>query len=209
MLRLAICVLLLAGLLPARADEPAPTPAPADQAPAPPGSTPPGSEPPSATPPSAAPPGPTSSAPTPPGGPPGAAPAPAAQSPAPPANQPPPVSHEHMQQDEAASILGRDVKGPKGEAIGKIVNVLVDADGQPRAAVIDFGGFLGVGMRKIAVAWRALHFTPMPNGKPQITLDMTPDQIKATPEYTASDKPVIVAAPPRPGIPEPQPAGPR
>jgi PRC-barrel domain len=120
----------------------------------------------------------------------------------------PPVSHEHMQQDEATSVLGRDVKGPSGDTLGKIVNVLVDESGQPRAAVIDFGGFMGVGSRKIAVAWRALHFSTAPGGKPQITLDMTADQIKATPEFTATDKPVTVAAPPRPGTPNPEPAGP-
>ena len=37
---------------------------------------------------------------------------------------------------------------------------LVDGQGMARAAIIDFGGFLGVGSRKIAVAWQALHFVP-------------------------------------------------
>ena len=44
--------------------------------------------------------------------------------------------------------------------MGRIVDVLVDRSGQVRAAIIDFGGFLGVGSRKIAVDWNALHFPP-------------------------------------------------
>src|SRR5580700_2061325 len=54
---------------------------------------------------------------------------------------------------EALGILGRDVRGAADENMGRIVDVLVDPSGQARAAVIDFGGFLGVGSRKIAVAW--------------------------------------------------------
>src|ERR1700731_1029602 len=61
---------------------------------------------------------------------------------------------------EAASVLGRPVRGPDGHDVGRIVDVLVDQAGHPRAAVIDFGGFMGVGSRKIAVDWHLLHFTP-------------------------------------------------
>src|SRR5260221_7166387 len=45
--------------------------------------------------------------------------------------------------------------------MGMVVDVLVDSDGRPRAAIIDFGGFLGVGSRKIAVDWRLLQFKPV------------------------------------------------
>ena len=44
--------------------------------------------------------------------------------------------------------------------MGRVVDIVVDSAGQVRAAVIDFGGFLGVGSRKIAVDWNALHFPP-------------------------------------------------
>ena len=40
-----------------------------------------------------------------------------------------------------------------------------------RAAIIDFGGFLGVGSRKIAVAWQALHFVPQAEKRYGIVLD--------------------------------------
>jgi hypothetical protein len=90
-------------------------------------------------------------------------------------------------------ILGKDVKSAKGEDMGRIVDVIVDRSGQTRAAIIDFGGFLGVGSRRIAVDWNALHFEPQQKGD-QVTLDLTRDQVRAAPEYK-EDKPVVVLGP--------------
>jgi hypothetical protein len=99
-----------------------------------------------------------------------------------------------MAPDEAEAILGRAVTDPAGKDLGHLVDVLVDSAGQPQAAVIDFGGFLGVGSRKVAVHWSTLRFNPA-DGKHKITLDMTPDQIKAAPEFTNSDRPAPVVTP--------------
>lgn len=97
--------------------------------------------------------------------------------------------------DEAAGILGRAVHGPDGQQIGRIVDVIVDQTGRPRAAVIDFGGFMGVGSRKVAVDWSTLHFAPGDPANP-VTLDLTPDQIKAAPEYHYDgDRPAAVVKP--------------
>jgi hypothetical protein len=98
--------------------------------------------------------------------------------------------------DQALAILGHKVADAEGKDIGRLVDVLVSDQGQPQAAVIDFGGFLGVGTRKIAVQWSALHFAPA-DAKHPITLDLTQDQIKAAPEYkdVAKAAPVVVAPP--------------
>jgi hypothetical protein len=119
----------------------------------------------------------------------------ATPTPANPATPPPPpqtvpevtVLNTH----EVEGILGREVRSAANEDMGRIVDVLVDRTGQVRAAIIDFGGFLGVGSRKIAVDWNALHF-PAP-GKPDqfISLELTRDQVKAAPEYQ-DGKPVVV-----------------
>ena len=87
-------------------------------------------------------------------------------------------------------ILGKEVRSPTGENMGRIVDVIVDRSGQTRAALIDFGGFLGVGSRKIVVDWSALHFSPKGKSE-QVTVDLTRDQLKAAPEYR-SGKPVVV-----------------
>jgi hypothetical protein len=68
---------------------------------------------------------------------------------------------------------------------------VVDRTGQVRAAVIDFGGFLGVGSRKIAVDWNALSFPRPGDTAGRVILEFTRDQVKAGPEYQ-DGKPVVV-----------------
>lgn len=94
----------------------------------------------------------------------------------------------------ASGILGRAVKGADGKDMGRIVDVIVDTSGQVRAAVIDFGGFLGVGSRKIAVDWKALHFNGAVKRGDDVRLELTRDQIKAAPEYKEG-KPLVVIGP--------------
>lgn len=103
----------------------------------------------------------------------------------------PPASVTVIDSVEAHGILGRDVRSPANENMGRIVDVIVDRAGKSRAAVIDFGGFLGVGSRKIVVDWNALHFWNVANKDESITLELTRDQVKAAPEYK-EDKPMIV-----------------
>lgn len=96
---------------------------------------------------------------------------------------------------------------------GRIVDVLVGDGGLPRAAVIEFGGFMGVGNRRVAVTWLSLTFNPAAR---TIMLDMTMDQIRAIPKFREPGRPagppVSVAIPPPgplPGTrPPPIPRGP-
>jgi hypothetical protein len=92
---------------------------------------------------------------------------------------------------DAHGILGRDVRSPTNENMGRISDVIVDRGGIVRAAVIDFGGFLGVGSRKIVVDWNALHFWNVADKTASISLELTRDQVKAAPEYK-EDQPIIV-----------------
>jgi len=57
--------------------------------------------------------------------------------------------------------------------------------------VIDFGGFLGVGSRKIVVDWNALRFGRVANKGDSITLELTKKQVMAAPEYKEG-KPIVV-----------------
>ncbi len=97
-----------------------------------------------------------------------------------------------LNKHEVDGVLGREVRSATDEDMGRIVDVLVDRDGQVRAAIIDFGGFLGVGSRKIAVDWNTLHF-PQP-GKPggRIALELTRDQVKTAPEYKEGKAVVVL-----------------
>ena len=119
--------------------------------------------------------------------------------PPPPPNAPPamvPIAKE-----DASAILGRPVLDAQGDVVGRITDVLVDAAGQVLAAVVDVGGFLGVGQRRIAVAWPALRFDPASR---TIKLSMGAPELAAAPEYKPNAPGNVVAtptdaSPPNPG----------
>jgi hypothetical protein len=97
------------------------------------------------------------------------------------------------------ALLGKEVRSINGERMGTIVNLLVDDAGQLRAAVIDFGGFLGVGVRRIAVDWKALHFD-LYQKSARIIADLTRDELKSAAEFKDGEPAFIVgaASPPTP-----------
>ena len=77
--------------------------------------------------------------------------------------------------------------------------MLVNPDGSVKAAVVEFGGFLGIGTRKIAIAWSDLRFDS--EGKQLIaTLDIPRDQLRLAPEYKP-DAPGIVTKVTEPLLP--------
>ena len=114
-----------------------------------------------------------------------------------PATQPPEIAKPAVTilgSRQAQSVLGKEVRSAANEDMGRIVDVVVDSAGQVRAAVIDFGGFLGVGSRKIAVDWNALHFPPASDPQGIVTLELTRDQVKAAPEYKDKQTVIVLGA---------------
>ena len=105
----------------------------------------------------------------------------AAAKPAPPSAAPA-VARPPTPKNQADSLLGKEVYGADGAQMGLVTNVLIDRDGHPIALVIDFGGFLGVGSRKIAIDWHLMRFHPGDKDKP-VTLSLSKDQLKSAPEY--------------------------
>jgi hypothetical protein len=87
------------------------------------------------------------------------------------------------------SVLGKDVATLREGDSGRVIDLLIDRDGNIRAAVVEFGGFLGIGTRKIAVDWTAFQFA----GK-SILVDVTRDQLRAAAEYKTSEPPFVVQA---------------
>ena len=95
---------------------------------------------------------------------------------------------------EVTSILGKKVQGPKGEDLGRIVDVLADGSGQVRVAIIDFGGFLGVGTRRIAVDWPLLRFDPNARDK-NLILSLSREKLQSAPEYKDAKRPQVLMPP--------------
>ncbi len=113
---------------------------------------------------------------------------------APAATPPPPVvSAQQVAPIELTGLLGHAVIGGAGTEIGRIVDLLVDGQGRVRAVVVDVGGFMGVGNRKVAVAWAALRFAVSEKG-PVMSIVIPPDRIKAWAEYIPGRPVAILGA---------------
>jgi hypothetical protein len=127
-----------------------------------------------------------------------------AQTPAPSA----PPSAAILDPRTVQTVLGKEVRSPADENMGRIVDILVDRSGQVRAAVIDFGGFLGVGSRKIAVDWSILRFGSEEKSD-RIVVDLTQAQVKAAPEYKEGKPVIVLGTSPAMPVAEPGPASPQ
>lgn len=94
------------------------------------------------------------------------------------------------------SVLGREVTPPKGKGVesGRIIDVLIDAEGEVHAFVVEFGGFLGIGTRKVAVDRAAFQFAA---GK--IFVEISAPQLQSAREWTRGQPPDVVKAASPPG----------
>jgi hypothetical protein len=135
-----------------------------------------------------------------------AAPAPAAQAP-PVANPPSPTPSAGAATGQtsalvvndagAQTVMGLPVQTSKGEDLGHVVDIVAGRNGALLAAIVDFGGFLGVGSRKIAVDWGSLHF-PKTGALTKLVADLPLEQLRSAPAYKPGEAIVIMGAPQAP-----------
>jgi hypothetical protein len=99
-------------------------------------------------------------------------------------------AEEPVPKSRLVSILGREVTNREGDS-GRVIDVLVDLDGYSGAVVVEFGGFMGIGSRKIAVAWGALRFV-REGSRTLLTVDVSRERIRDTPEYKPNEPPTVL-----------------
>lgn len=78
-------------------------------------------------------------------------------------------------------LVGRRVVNPRGEYLGRIEDVMLDAaEGRVAYVVLSFGGFLGIGNKLFAYPWSAfqIHET-----EPHVILDVTKETLEAGPGF--------------------------
>ena len=122
-------------------------------------------------------------------------PRPAEQSPQPQPAQPAEGSaqkpaSEGVRKAQLLSILGRDVTNKNGDG-GRLIDVLVDLEGQSAAVVVEFGGFMGIGSRKVAVDWSALRFV-RDGDRTALVLDISREQIRDAAEYKPNEPAAVL-----------------
>jgi hypothetical protein len=81
-------------------------------------------------------------------------------------------------------LVGQRVYGPNGEDVGEISAVTIGADNMISAAVIDVGGFLGMGEKPVALSADMLRMVPNTDGNgTMLRVSMTQEQMEALPTY--------------------------
>jgi hypothetical protein len=102
------------------------------------------------------------------------------------------TSRFQLRSPRLEGLMGKEIRTPEN-AHGRIVDLLVDEQGQVRAAVIEVGGFLGIGTRKVAVEWSIVHVDA--NGpSPVLFVDASNEALRRTPEYKTGDPVVLLKA---------------
>lgn len=92
------------------------------------------------------------------------------------------------------ALMGKRLSGPAGEELGRLVDIVVDGEGRPLAVVVDVGGFMGLGMRRVALAWGLLRFRAEPETV-RLSVEISPERVTAAPEYRPGDPASILSLP--------------
>ncbi len=83
----------------------------------------------------------------------------------------------------AEELNGTTVYGAGDEDIGAIGDVILSDSGEVDAVIIDFGGFLGIGTKPVAVSFENLTFLRDGDGNLVLRTNLTREQLEAAPEY--------------------------
>ena len=83
----------------------------------------------------------------------------------------------------SSETIGQAVYNRTDERIGEVGELLIDSSGRILAAVVGVGGFLGIGERSVAIAYRAFEMSRGPDGKPRLVINVDKATLKNAPEY--------------------------
>ena len=80
-----------------------------------------------------------------------------------------------------SKLLSAEVRNDRDEKIGKIDDIIVTADGTLSVAIVEVGGFIGLGAHRVAVPVRQLVLSPT---APKVVLPgASKDALKGLPEF--------------------------
>lgn len=84
-----------------------------------------------------------------------------------------------------SELKGIDVMNPKGETVGELDDLMLVGKDRVVFAIIEVGGFLGIGSHLIAVPYKSLEIS---NGGKRIVLPgASKEQVKGLPEFKYKD----------------------
>ncbi|HLT91108.1 MAG TPA: PRC-barrel domain-containing protein [Woeseiaceae bacterium] len=91
------------------------------------------------------------------------------------------ASLESMSADQ---LVGKPIVSQEGEEIGDIQEIVTDPTSNQKFAVVDVGGFLGVGQKSVVIGLDELR---MASGQDRIESDLTRQEVQTMTEYSPGD----------------------
>jgi sporulation protein YlmC with PRC-barrel domain len=101
-------------------------------------------------------------------------------------------------QIQASDLIGKTVYSGE-ETVGEISDLVLAKEGEMRAALIDVGGFLGVGEKTVGIPFDKLQITKAEDGSEQVTVAMSKEELEQLP---AIEQPAETAAVEEPIAPD-------
>lgn len=88
---------------------------------------------------------------------------------------------------KASDLIGMNVQGTDGKKLGDIKDLVIDPEeGSVEYAVLEFGGFAGIGDKYFAVPWEALQFDQT---NKKLLLDVHKKDLKNAPGFDKNNWP--------------------
>ncbi|SEQ10949.1 Sporulation protein YlmC, PRC-barrel domain family [Faunimonas pinastri] len=83
----------------------------------------------------------------------------------------------------ADKLLGTKVYGSDNQNVGSVNDLIMDQKGTVQAAIVDVGGFLGIGQKSVAMQFGSLNLQTDNTGALRVSTAATQDQLKNAPTF--------------------------
>ena len=84
----------------------------------------------------------------------------------------------------AKRLIGADLMNASGDEVGEVQDLVVGSDNEIKVAIVEVGGFLGIGSKTVAVNIDQLRRSPAKKG---FVTSMTKEELKTLPAYKKQD----------------------
>ncbi|WP_273210030.1 PRC-barrel domain-containing protein [Marinobacter subterrani] len=82
----------------------------------------------------------------------------------------------------ASDLIGTELRTSGDESVGEINDLIMDQDGQVVAALVNVGGFLGMGDKHVAIDWKSVKRSGNPADR-NLRVDMTREELQSAPSF--------------------------
>jgi sporulation protein YlmC with PRC-barrel domain len=91
----------------------------------------------------------------------------------------------NAEQVRASKVMGQEIYGGDNESIGEVADLVLQEDGKTRAAIVDVGGFLGVGEKRVAIPFNEIEVAQNPDNpdEPRLQVALSKEQLEQAPAW--------------------------